>query len=87
MSRTIDADKLMMHLTDWWYSSFGETETDESKAIRKVMDEVERSLGELAADISTDAEVAYQQGRAAAYKECTKQINKLRQMLEGGTPT
>lgn len=44
MSRLIDGDKLMMSLADWWYSSFGEDETDESKAIRKVMNKVEESL-------------------------------------------
>ena len=43
--RLIDADKLMMSLADWWYSSFGEEETDEAKAIRKVLDEVEQSIG------------------------------------------
>lgn len=43
--RLIDADKLMMSLADWWYSSFGEEETDEAKAIRKVLDTVEQSIG------------------------------------------
>lgn len=43
--RLVDADKLMMSLADWWYSSFGEEETDEAKAIRKVLDEVEQSIG------------------------------------------
>lgn len=46
--RLIDGDKLMMHLTDWWYSSFGQEETDESKAIKTVMDKIEQSLGEFA---------------------------------------
>ncbi len=46
--RLIDGDKLMMHLTDWWYSSFGQEETDESKAIKSVMDKIEQSLGEFA---------------------------------------
>lgn len=45
--RLVDADKLMMSLADWWYSSFGEEETDEAKAIRKVLDEVEQSIGAL----------------------------------------
>lgn len=45
--RFIDADKLMMSLADWWYSSFGEEETDEAKAIRKVLDTVEQSIGEM----------------------------------------
>ena len=40
----IDGDKLMMSLADWWYSSFGEEETEDAKAIRKVMDSVEESL-------------------------------------------
>lgn len=43
--RLIDADKLMMSLADWWYSSFGEEETDEAKAIRTVMDKIEQSIG------------------------------------------
>lgn len=45
--RLVDADKLMMSLADWWYSSFGEEETDEAKAIRKVWDTVEQSIGEM----------------------------------------
>ena len=44
--RLIDGDRLMMHLTDWWYSSFGQTETEESKAIKTVMDKIEQTLGE-----------------------------------------
>ena len=43
----VDKDKLMMSLADWWYSSFGEEETDEAKAIRKVLDTVEQSIGEM----------------------------------------
>ena len=43
--RLVDADKLMMSLADWWYSSFGEEETDEAKAIRTVMDKIEQSIG------------------------------------------
>ena len=42
--RPIDGDRLMMHLTDWWYSSFGQTETEESKAIKTVLDKIEQSL-------------------------------------------
>ena len=42
--RPIDGDKLMMWLADWWYSSFGQEETEEAKAIRAVMDKVEESL-------------------------------------------
>lgn len=47
MSRLIDADALMMMLADWWYSSFGQEETDEAKAIRAVMDEVERYINQM----------------------------------------
>ena len=42
MSKMIDGNKLILALSDWWYSSFGLKETDESKAIHKVLDEVER---------------------------------------------
>lgn len=42
--RLIDGDKLMMSLSDWWFSSFGEDETEESKAIRTVMHQIEDSL-------------------------------------------
>ena len=45
--RIVDADKLMMSLADWWYSSFGEKETDEAKAIRTVVDKIEQSIGEM----------------------------------------
>ena len=38
----------MMHLADWWYSSFGQDETEETKAIKAVMDEIEQTLGEFA---------------------------------------
>ena len=38
----IDGHKLIMSLNDWWYSSFGYEETEESKAIKKVIDEVEK---------------------------------------------
>ena len=36
----IDGNALVMWLTDWWYSSFGQEETEESKLIREVLDEV-----------------------------------------------
>lgn len=39
--RLIDGDILVMLLTDWWYASFGQTETQESKAIKAVLDQVE----------------------------------------------
>lgn len=38
----IDGHKLIMSLNDWWYSSFGYEETEESKAIKKVINEVEK---------------------------------------------
>lgn len=38
--RLIDGDILVMLLTDWWYASFGQTETQESKAIKAVLDQV-----------------------------------------------
>ena len=43
----IDADKLMMSLADWWYAIFGQEETDEAKAIRAVMRQVEKSIDEM----------------------------------------
>lgn len=49
MSRLIDADALMMSLADWWYSSFGEEETEDAKAIRAVMDKIEEGLSMLSA--------------------------------------
>ena len=45
--RLIDKDKLMMSLADWWYSSFGQEETDEAKAIRAIMQQVEKSIDEM----------------------------------------
>lgn len=42
--RLIDADALMMSLADWWYSSFGEKETEDAKAIHEVMDKIEECL-------------------------------------------
>ena len=44
MSKYIDGDNLMMSLADWWYSSFGQEETKEAEAIRKVMNAVEESI-------------------------------------------
>ena len=38
----LDGYKLIMSLNDWWYSSFGYEETEESKAIKKVIDKVEK---------------------------------------------
>lgn len=38
--RLIDGDTLVMLLTDWWHASFGQTETQESKAIKAVLDQV-----------------------------------------------
>lgn len=45
--RLIDGNKIVMSLTDWWYSSFGQEETEESKAIKKVMDQVEKMVMEM----------------------------------------
>lgn len=42
MSKMIDGDRLVMTLTDWWYSSFGLEETDQSNAIKEVINEVEK---------------------------------------------
>ena len=42
MSKKINGNKLIIALSDWWYSSFGLEETEESKAIQKVLDAVER---------------------------------------------
>lgn len=46
----IDGNRLMMSLADWWYSSFGEEETEEAKAIRSVMNKVEESLEKFKVD-------------------------------------
>ena len=46
--RPIDGDRLMMHLTDWWFSSFGQEENNESKAIKTVIDKIKQTLGEFA---------------------------------------
>ena len=46
----IDGNRLMMSLADWWYSSFGEEETEEAKAIWTVMDKVEESLKQFKVD-------------------------------------
>ena len=43
-ARMIDGHALMLSLSGWWCSSFGEEETDEATAIRKVMEKVEESL-------------------------------------------
>ena len=44
--RMVDGDDLMISLSDWWYSSFRGEETDESKAIHKVVDKVEETLNQ-----------------------------------------
>lgn len=44
MPRYIDSKGLMISLSDWWYSSFGLDETEESKAIKRVMDKVEKYI-------------------------------------------
>ena len=45
--RLIDGNKIIMSLADWWYSSFRQEETKESKAIKKVMDQVEKMVMEM----------------------------------------
>ncbi len=40
----IDGNKMMMSLYDWWYSSFGQEETENAKAIHKVLDLISESL-------------------------------------------
>ena len=40
ISRSIDGNALVMWLNDWWYSSFGQEETPESKAIHEVLEKV-----------------------------------------------
>lgn len=52
--RLINADKLMMSLADWWYSSFGQTETEESKAIKTVLDKIENSIAFMGANHNED---------------------------------
>ena len=44
---TIDGNKLMMLLTDWWSSSFGYEENEESKTIKSIMDGIENNLEDL----------------------------------------
>lgn len=39
--RLIDADALMMEFSDWWYSSFGMEETEQSLTIREAMHAIE----------------------------------------------
>ena len=53
---TVDGDKLMMCLSDWWYSSFGEVETEEAKAIRAVLDKVEEIIRQYEVPEYTDRE-------------------------------
>lgn len=45
--RLIDGNKIVMSLADWWYASFGQEETEKSKAIKKVMDQVEKMVMEM----------------------------------------
>jgi len=53
---TIDGNKLMMLLNDWWYSSFGyDEETEDSKAIKTVMDKIEKNLKDLILESCEDA--------------------------------
>ena len=53
---TIDGNKLMMSLNDWWYSSFGyDEETEDSKAIKTVVDKIEESLKDFIPESCEDA--------------------------------
>lgn len=79
--RTIDGDALMMELADWWYSSFGEEETEEAKAIRMVMDEVEQSLDHLLMppaqlEVIRCRECKWYDGEAYSYVRCRKRGGK-----------
>jgi len=60
----IDGHKLIISLNDWWYSSFGYEETEESKAIKKVIDEVEKYVEQAE---QTDAEIP----KNALRSDCT----------------
>lgn len=39
--RLIDADALMLKFNDWWYSSFGQEETEQSLTIKEAMKAIE----------------------------------------------
>lgn len=39
--RLIDADALMLIFNDWWYSSFGQEETEQSLTIKEAMKAIE----------------------------------------------
>lgn len=75
--RAIDGDALMMELADWWYSSFGEEETEEAKAIRMVTDEVQQSLDHLLIppaqlEVIRCKECKWYDGGAYSYVRCRK---------------
>lgn len=72
--RPIDGDKLMMHLADWWYSSFGQVEKEESKAIKTVMDKIEQTLGEFALEKQETAKIVIgkSKGGVTLWHECSK---------------
>jgi glycerol kinase len=72
--RPIDGDRLMMHLTDWWYSSFGQVETDESKAIKTVIDKIEQTLGEFTLEKQETAKIVVGKSRGGVtlWHECNK---------------
>lgn len=42
--KLIDGNKLVIALADWWYSSFGQEQTEESKAIKTVLEQVEKMI-------------------------------------------
>lgn len=64
MSKMIDGNALIMSLTDWWYSSFGQEETEESKAIKTVVDEVEKYV---------DGYPTYREWIPVSYHEITEE--------------
>ena len=67
----IDGNRLMMSLADWWYSSFGQEETEEAKAIRAVMDKVEESLDAFKiADVQTVVHGEWKDYTEDGYVEC-----------------
>lgn len=39
--RLIDADKLILHFNDWWYSSFSDEETEQSLTIKEAIKGIE----------------------------------------------
>jgi hypothetical protein len=75
---TIDGNKLMMLLTDWWSSSFGYEENEESKTIKSIMDGIENNLEDLKPEPCEDAPSAQPtQSIAEWQKDFREYINML----------